>query len=540
MAKGRQINVQFPLGGENRRGGYAQNTQPFTTPRAINVQSVGPLEKRGRGGSRPGLTKFVNYDFGNQDFSMAPVSYADLDGAYRHALVVIEDADLDGVFDVHVVTAGSRAAVGTFLTDDSGNLVISDDDDYIILQTGLTLVTSFDLGMAQKGGKLYVNDGSSLLELDLRTGSSRAISGHPTGTAGQSLPMCVYGERLVMLGRDHMWYMSAADDVDDWNYSDEMTKASRAVAGGLGGGEIGDPTTTCGSYENHDKRALVMGTQDSLWVMYGNPADGGRLACASRNFGPISRRAIAVTSDGLVVFLARNGIYTWKIGSGEDPKPFSKHRVPEELMDVAITASTGVLMEYDRRMDCVHLAEVSSAPKASCFGWRLDMEHRALWRVSWPGTIRPHAVATLRTTGDSDVVWACADGYLRRFSTDAVNDDGTAITSDLLLGPFQLARDHGYMGALQTISGTLATGSGNVTWKAFVRDSAEEAVDDAVAAQGGDATVEVDASGLWQEGLNSIAGIRSTGAGAVIWLSATQPWAYESSAIVASQRGRYP
>ena len=91
----RRVKILFPLGGENRRGGYAQKEMPYTTPKAINVRSVGQLEKRGRGGSRPGLEKFINYDFGGTITGISSVTYIDADGNRQQDFVVICDGDLN-------------------------------------------------------------------------------------------------------------------------------------------------------------------------------------------------------------------------------------------------------------------------------------------------------------------------------------------------------------------------------------------------------------------------------------------------------------
>ncbi len=56
MAKKKQLQIQFPLGGLNRRGAYKQQP-PYTTPDCLNVRSTGTIEGRERGGSRPGLVE---------------------------------------------------------------------------------------------------------------------------------------------------------------------------------------------------------------------------------------------------------------------------------------------------------------------------------------------------------------------------------------------------------------------------------------------------------------------------------------------------
>lgn len=58
---GRPIQIQFPLLGINK--GMATSKQPFATASQMNnVRLYGVLDKRARGGQRPGLTPWGNED----------------------------------------------------------------------------------------------------------------------------------------------------------------------------------------------------------------------------------------------------------------------------------------------------------------------------------------------------------------------------------------------------------------------------------------------------------------------------------------------
>lgn len=79
MAIQRQINVQFPLGGMNRRGAYRQQ-KPYTTPDCLNVRAIGTIEGRERGGSRPGLVESHIDDLGDPVRLLEPMTLALGDG----------------------------------------------------------------------------------------------------------------------------------------------------------------------------------------------------------------------------------------------------------------------------------------------------------------------------------------------------------------------------------------------------------------------------------------------------------------------------
>ncbi len=56
MVKKRNISIQFPLAGLNKRASYKQSP-PYATQDCLNVRPIGTINGRERGGSRPGLTQ---------------------------------------------------------------------------------------------------------------------------------------------------------------------------------------------------------------------------------------------------------------------------------------------------------------------------------------------------------------------------------------------------------------------------------------------------------------------------------------------------
>lgn len=73
------MRIDFPLGGLNRKRAYRQS-RPFTTGDCLNVQPVGTLEHRERGGSRPGLIQSHQDDLGSNVRFLQPMILAPGDG----------------------------------------------------------------------------------------------------------------------------------------------------------------------------------------------------------------------------------------------------------------------------------------------------------------------------------------------------------------------------------------------------------------------------------------------------------------------------
>jgi len=524
MAKSRPVKVMFPSGGEYRRGRYSQKTQPYTTPRAINVRGVGPLEERARGGVRPGLEKYIDNDFGTNITGISSVTYIDADGDRQQDLAVICDGTL------YIVQGDSITTSKAYLTIDGDKLTI--DGDYLIYTSTVAatnpLLDSNAFQMDQWRGNLYIAD-STLQRYDPLTGVVATVDDAPT-----SQPLiCIYQGRVVLAGEDHIFYMSAEDVDTDWDAGAHAGNVGRAVMGYVGhSGKIGEKILALHPYED---RALVFGCQDSVWALYGNPAGGAEKKNVSPFTGIIGPGAIEVMPDGLVMFLGRRGLYTWQIGSERHPEFFSKERVPEELLDVD-TSTTDVMMKYDHRSQGVYLFLTPNSGVGS--HWWINLETKAIWPVKLPATQQPLCATRISTSGYSDIILGCKDGYLRRFDKDATTDDGTAIESDLLLGPFHVSRAEGMDGMVTEMVAAFGTGSGTVTWKLVTADSAEAVVDKAETALDGDGETGVDDTGEWVAGQNYRVYPRSRGPWAVLWLSSEAHWSYEAITMFNRQLGR--
>jgi len=174
--------------------------------------------------------------------------------------------------------------------------------------------------------------------------------------------------------------------------------------------------------------------------------------------------------------------------------------------------------------------------------WWIDLENKAVWPVVLRPEHEPLAVGRIETNGLAEVVFGCRDGRLRKFSSSDTDDDGTAIESHVLLGPFRISPSDTRDALLAEVHGIMADNSGAVTWRVMMGDSAEEVADKGVAgivaALAGGSVVGVDATGIWADNRNKVVRPRSRGAWVVIWLSSATPWSYEAVAIRARQLGR--
>lgn len=533
MAK-RALVLKYPLGGVSRRLGYRDTQRPFTTPWAYNVWGEGQAENRERGGTRPGLEKFIATQFHGGSGTITGLISArtiDYDGNHQNHIYVIAD----GIF--FIIEAGSATTPVAVLLDDNGVEIWTETSQTIDFDATVSSAVPGDevsaYSLAMYGNKLYIAD-SSLKRFDPLTGVVETITAS-SGTVPTSQPIVVaYRNRIILGGEDHIWYASRMGDPEDWSLADEMTDQARAVAGqaAVAGGLSG----IIKAMIPHLDRYLVIGTASSLHVLKGDPATGA-METVSETIGIISRAGWALSPEGLLAFLSMDGAYLWPIGSSGHPTRFSEEKVPEELREIDPESVT-ISMAYDARYRGFHLYLTPASGDGT--HWWLDVESKAIWPIRLQTTHQPDAVTLHKTeSGLPVVLLGGRDGYIRNYASDATDDDGSVIQNHVILGPFRLAGNDTLDAMLTELQGSL---SGTATWRVFAGRSAEEVADTAVAAMeaivAGNEPVEVKATGTLNGGTNTNSRPRVRGPWCAVMLSATGQWAYEMVAVTTMPLGR--
>jgi hypothetical protein len=395
-----------------------------------------------------------------------------------------------------------------------------------------------------RAGKVYVAS-SVLRTFDPVTGMTDNVVA-TAGVIPTGCPLvCLYRDRIILAGTDHVWYASRMGTPTDWDFGADPGDAARATAGQIErGGRIGEVVKAM--VPNNDS-TLLFATQNSLWLLSGDPATGS-MRQVSSEVGVIAPFAWATTPDGIMAFLSNDGVYLTGAGSSDYPKRFSAERVPEELRNVSPT-NNAISMAYDirRKGFWLFVTDISTlgegVTRTPSTHWWLDLDNRALWPVRMPVNFEPVVASRAQgPSGLSDVILGCRDGYLRKFSESLTTDDGTGIESHVLLGPFAVSSGDMTDAILSEIHGVLADNSGTVTWRIVTGVSAEDAADKAVAgisaALAGTTVTGVAASGSWTENRNKVERPRVRGPWCVVWLSAATPWAFETVAVRINQLGR--
>lgn len=319
----------------------------------------------------------------------------------------------------------------------------------------------------------------------LRGGSFTAIS------AGSRPTLIEYRDRKLTLGdgtNDNAVLASRVGAQSTYDYDTDVSDNLRATVFQFS--EAGETGQDVVALVPHKDAFLLGFTASETWVQQGDPLTGARRRI-SDEVGIVGADAWCVAHD-TVYFLSSSGLYSVQ-ADGSGLKALSEDKVPEDLTDVADSTCTLTYNHSDRGV-YIHLA--------SGVSWFYDTERDGFWA----------------------------------FDTDSSD-------SHLLVGPVRVGGPNQY-GLIQSIHGIMAADSADVTWHICDGDTAEAACSNGKSAitadlAGNDYYQYVAADGVWEAGRSHAAWPRVRCAWAVLWLSASSDWAYESVIMETIPFGRH-
>lgn len=532
MAKStRIIEVRFPQAGVNRRLGVHDSSMlraPYPTPWSVNVRPEDALANRIRGGSRPGLTKFLANPIGTAVTGIVSVPTASVSGASAKLAVVADEAL--GVLDGTTLSTPT----GDMLTEASDILQTEGGDD-ILADTGGVPASCF---LAARRDAVYGIASTGIVSMNLSSGIVDVLTASK-GTVPSGVTFgCVWRDRLVLAGGDNAIFMSRQGDPTDWDYGADVGDAGRAIAFQAGESqEIGDTCTALVPFKDTN---LLVATQFGLWMVQGDPAAAGSLRNIARGIGMIGPRAWCLVEDARIgdsfvrygiVFLGEDGLYLIA-PTGDGLRSITHDSVPLELIDIPDTSTVTLAYSPEDRGVFVFATPVSGVATH----WFYDLAQGGIWPIRLQEDHQPLSACW----HEGDILMAGQDGYLRYLGGDS--DDGDDIGSHLLIGPIRAA-GAGTFGRILSLMASLAAGSGAVTWRIVTGETAENACDRGKLAieafqVGTPYTAYVAASGSLAAGRNGVAYPRVRSEWFCLWLESSDKWGYETAIIEIDQSGR--
>lgn len=495
----------------NRPVGPQNTLYARTTPRGLNVRGYGPSDGRLRGGSRPGLSKYV---------AAAPV-----------AGWLIQDLRT-------LVTSGiSPPGGGVAQPSQSGRVVtlvaVSQGDVYVVNpgDTAWTAATNATgespplnftglMQSAPNNQKLWFVDGTNYVYYQPNTNTV-----YPWTASAGTLPrddddngarlVCTWRGRTVLSGLlldPQNWFMSAVSDPTDFDYSPVSQTPTQAVAGNNAPmGLIGDVVTGMVPYSND---VLIFGGDSSIYMMRGDPLAGGQIDLVTRAVGMAWGQAWEQDPYGAVYFLSnRTGIYRYVPGA----RPERISQAVEPQLRAIDTGRYGVRLLWNDAQQGLHVFVTPLAAPASSTHLFWEQRTGAWWNDRFAdANFDPLCCCTFDGNLPTDRVALIGswDGYVRAVDADATDDDGTAISSSVVIGPLVTPTTDDLL--LKEIQAVLGETSGTVSWAVYVGTSAEAALSSTAVA-----------TGTFSAGRGPTQAVRRAGHAVYLKLTATTAWAME-------------
>lgn len=288
--------------------------------------------------------------------------------------------------------------------------------------------------------------------------------------------ICRYNGRIVMAGDGtSATYFSRQGDAQDWDYGASDLDPTRAfVLGAADFGVNARPTTALMPY--HDDY-LVIANAEQLWLLRGDPGVNGVLGILDANVGVCVKGAWCQGAGGTLYFIAKQGLYELKPGGS--PVNISVGALPGALQSLD-TGGLYPVLQYDpaNNMLLVFVAYYAA--------YWVDLTNYSWWPMTCPTGFDIYSACNYNdSTGyASAIAIGCGDGYMRRYSANtstssAATDDGTAITSELVIGPIEIGKSRSYESVLDGVAaflgGTSTTNPQTINYKIYVGESAEAA-----------------------------------------------------------------
>jgi hypothetical protein len=340
--------------------------------------------------------------------------------------------------------------------------------------------------------------------------------------------VCAYRNRLVLAGSPYAPAVVHASRVNKplvWDYDGSASDQLKAWAEPMWhtSGEL--QVTTCVAPWRNDY--LIIGCERSIFVMRGDIGVDGSLNAVSITTGVISHSAWCHLPDGTFFFLSHAGLRFISPGANTSPEvttsqQLSKSRMPTDLINVD-PESTIVLMAYDHLDNGVH---IFLTPKMGGVArhWWYSIDHQSFWEDRFAD--EDHNPWSLLSVAGG-LLLGCFDGKIRRYYRNVLNDGGTLINSEVVIGPFALG-DGYYAGIIHKLRAVLGEDSSEITWEFYAGNTAQEAAERAQYGAQSDFSSTPDRTGSWTAGDNFENMVMRRGMAGVIKLKSTMPWRMES------------
>ena len=328
----------------------------------------------------------------------------------------------------------------------SGGSVYTGDKNagFAVATSGANVLSTFveKVRMTDSIGKMYFADGTVYEKWDNTTNTvstwTASAGTLPVSGTNTCRLIASYRGRIVLSGLvddPQNWFMSAAGDPLDWDYGATVSAVMAVAGNNTVAGKCPD-IITCLAPMGDD--VMVIGGDHTIWLMRGDPADGGRIDNLSQQMGILGQDSYCVDPDGTLYFFG-NGVL-WKMSKPQpyqrqEPQPMSRGRLDKTFNAIDYSQNTVKLL-WDETFHGVHIYIVPIASGATTHYW-WDARTDGFWKDQYPASHGPVSVMIFDADAANDrtVLLGGWDSYIRQTDASARTDDGTTILSRVKFGP---------------------------------------------------------------------------------------------------------
>jgi len=373
--------------------------------------------------------------------------------AARDNIVSAQRVDVLGLRDNGVEETRD---VATLAVCRNGDVARLDGEAWTILEAGA--LPGPMVGTATLSGRTIIADGVGYRVYDHNLQTLRDFE---ESARGDFPPRCklvaAYRGRLVLARGDEAFtvYQSAVGDAFNFDFGPEVLSIAQAIAGTTASnGQSPEPITALIPFRDD---LLFIGTTESLFVITGDLADGGRLDQIDKSQGVAFGYAWCETPQGIYYFTSRGGVMYLAPNGGL--RLVSDPSVQRRMEEVDLNRAR-VELAYNWIDKAVHIYVIP-------FDLGGDVEHfvyeerTGSWQIDTYGNGFGSAITTAASlVGDTPeertVVLGTGDGRALRWDQYAVDDDGQPVASYVSIGPV-VPENEGAEVNIAGIYGVLAT-----------------------------------------------------------------------------------
>lgn len=294
----------------------------------------------------------------------------------------------------------------------------------------------------------------------------------------------VWSDRLVgcravgLIDEAFNWAMSQKGDARKWDKFHPDRAPHRAIAGDNIRGPGMVPDIVNGFIPYNDDLAFFL-CDRSIWMLTGDPGDGGHFDLVSDEWGGAFGRAWAKDPEGNVYFFgSRGGLF--KMPPGAIPDRITKNNIERQLRTLVNLGTHYIRMAWNDEDEGLHIIQCPFGDPTGALltHWFWDTKVLAPWPdvfgTSASQAVQPTAVLGIDGDAAADrlTLFGCEDGFVRKWDKNVRDDDGTATDAFILMGPFagsDVQREMRFVGPRVV----LADDQNGATFELFATDEAD-------------------------------------------------------------------